>query len=385
MKEYFYKKEYKYIYLEWFSYSFAYTLIETYGTVMLYKNGVPIWLILLIYGLRFGITGFITPLFMSISSKLGIAKCNLISNFFGIISSCIIMNSNDIKQTLILFIIVMGLNGLSNPSTDALSSQYVDREHKGRFNSFFKISKILGQAMGSGLVTWGVITNNNIILFTIIIILFLMQYVFIRKIDYKPQNKANAFKSSMKYILKSNSRYKLIYALRTSHIIERQFVPLYVYIVLKDFTLFSSIIIISLLLQIITITLIGKYSDKNIVKSNNLVTIIKLIMTAIFLFAKNKITISLNKTASDNLEKVYETSIETSIQNIIKESKENNELLSTVGQMSLCFTEVIVFSILALLSKFIGERIFVVIFILSMMSTVFININIKKTNKKCNN
>ena len=189
----------------------------------------------------------------------------------------------------------------------------------------------------------------------------------------------------MKYILKSNSRYKLIYALRTSHIIERQFVPLYVYIVLKDFTLFSSIIIISLLLQIITITLIGKYSDKNIVKSNNLVTIIKLIITAIFLFAKNKITISLNKTASDNLEKVYETSIETSIQNIIKESKENNELLSTVGQMSLCFTEVIVFSILALLSKFIGERIFVVIFILSMMSTVFININIKKTNKKCNN
>ena len=174
MKEYFYKKEYKYIYLEWFSYSFAYTLIETYGTVMLYKNGVPIWLILLIYGLRFGITGFITPLFMSISSKLGIAKCNLISNFFGIISSCIIMNSNDIKQTLILFIIVMGLNGLSNPSTDALSSQYVDREHKGRFNSFFKISKILGQAMGSGLVTWGVITNNNIILFTIIIILFLI-------------------------------------------------------------------------------------------------------------------------------------------------------------------------------------------------------------------
>ena len=295
------------------------------------------------------------------------------------------MNSNDIKQTLILFIIVMGLNGLSNPSTDALSSQYVDREHKGRFNSFFKISKILGQAMGSGLVTWGVITNNNIILFTIIIILFLTQYVFIRKIDYKPQNKANAFKSSMKYILKSNSRYKLIYALRTSHIIERQFVPLYVYIVLKDFTLFSSIIIISLLLQIITITLIGKYSDKNIVKSNNLVTIIKLIITAIFLFAKNKITISLNKTASDNLEKVYETSIETSIQNIIKESKENNELLSTVGQMSLCFTEVIVFSILALLSKFIGERIFVVIFILSMMSTVFININIKKTNKKCNN
>lgn len=380
MKEYFYKKEYKYIYLEWFSYSIANTLIETYGTVMLYKNGIPIWLILLIYGLRFGITGFITPLFITLSSKLGIAKCNLISNIFGIISSCIIMNSNDINQTLILFIVVMGFNGLSNPSIDALSTQYVDKEHKGRFNSFFKISKILGQAIGSALVTWGVITNNNIILFTIMIICFLLQYIFIRKIDYKPQNKVNAFKSSMKYVLKSNSRYKLIYALRTSHIIERQFVPLYVYIVLKDFTLFSSIIIVSLLLQMITITLIGKYSDKNIAKSNNLVTTIKLIITTIFLFAKNKITISLNKTLSDNLEKVYETSIDTSIQNIIKESKESNELLSTVGQMSLCFTELIVFSVLAFLAKFIGEKIFIVIFILSIISTIFININIKKTD-----
>lgn len=385
MKEYFYKKEYKYMYLSSMSYSVAYTLIETYGTVMLYKNGIPIWLILLIYGIRFGITGFVTPLFITLSSKLGVAKCNLISNIFGIISSCIIINTTDIKQTLILFIVVMGLNGLSNPTTDALSSKYVDKAHKGRFNSFFKISKILGQAMGSTLVTWGVITSNNIILFIIIVILFLLQYAFLRKIDYRPQNKVNAFKSSMKYIFKTKSRYKFIYSLRTSQIIERQFVPLYVFILLKDFTLFSSIIIISLLLQIITITLIGKYSDKNILKSNNLVTVIKVIITTIFLFAKNKLTISLNKTLSDNLEKVYETSIETSIQNIIKESKEDNELLSTVGQMSLCFTEIIVFGILAVLSKFIGEKIFIVIFMLSIISTIFINISIKRQRNNVSN
>lgn len=238
--------------------------------------------------------------------------------------------------------------------------------------------------MGSILVTWGVITDNNIALFVIMVIFFLLQYIFIRKIDYKPQNKTNAFKASMKYLLESNSRYKVIYALRTNHIIERQFVPLYVYIVLKDFNILSSVIIISLLLQIVTISLIGKYSDKNIAKSNNLVTAMKAIITTIFLFAQNKITISLNKALSDNLEKVYETSIDTSIQNIIKESKEDNELLSTVGQMSLCFTEVIVFTILAILSKAIGEKIFIVIFVLSILSTVFININIKKQlNSKC--
>ena len=88
--------------------------------------------------------------------------------------------------------------------------------------------------------------------------------------------------------------------------------------------------------------------------------------------------ISINKTVGDNLEKVYETSIQTSIQNIIKESKEDNDLLSAVGQMSLCFTEVIVLAVLSIISKFIGENIFYLIFILSIVSTIAINLEITK-------
>src|SRR5699024_998206 len=92
---------------------------------------------------------------------------------------------------------------------------------------------------------------------------------------------------------------------------------------------------------------------------------------------KNKVTIAFNKVLNDNFEKVYETSINTSIQNIIKESKEDNDLLSAVGQMSLCFTEVIVFALLAIISSFIEEKVFIIIFILSIISSIFININIK--------
>ena len=377
MKEYFYKPEYKYMYLANVSYSFANALSETFGTVMLYKSGIPIWLILLIYGLRFGITGLLTPLFVSISSRFGIAKCILISNIFSIISAYMMIDGTNIYKNIVIFILAMGFMGLSNPSTDSLSSRYVETEHRGRYNSLINISKIIAVALASGLVAWGVISDNNIILFTIIAIFFLLQYIFIRKIDYKVENKTNAFKASMKYIIKSKSRYKMIYALRTSHIIERQFIPLYLFIAVKDFSVFSSIIIISLLLQIITVSLIGKYTDKNIVKANSLVTIIKVIITSVFLFAKNKVTIAFNKVLNDNFEKVYETSINTSIQNIIKESKEDNDLLSTVGQMSLCFTEVIVFPLLAIISSFIGEKVFIIIFILSILSSIFININIK--------
>lgn len=384
MKEYFYKKEYKYIYLSTISYSLANALIGTFGTVMLYKSGIPIWLILLVYGLRFGITGFVTPLFVTISSKLGIAKCILISNIFSIISAYMMLDGANLYQNIVIFIVAMGFMGLSNPSNDALSSKYVDREHRGRYNSFIYISKILGTALASCLVAWGVITDSNIILFSMIFIFFMLQYIFIRKIDYKVDNKTNAFKATIKYLFRSKSRYKIIYALTTNQIIERQFASLYLYIVLKDFSVFSSIIIVSLLLQIVTITLIGKYSDKNLSKSNNLVTVMKATITGIYLLARNKIIISLNNMLSNNFQKVYETSIQTSIQNMIKESKEDNNLLSAVGQMSLCFTEVAVFLILAIVSKFIGEKIFYIIFILSIISTIGINLTIKKEQMENN-
>lgn len=380
MKEYFYKKEYKYMYLSIFFYNFANALSETFGTVMLYKAGLPIYLILLIYGIRFLIMGLITPAFVTISSKMGIAKCILISNLFNIIYAYFILVNQNLSANIIIFIIVMGLNGLSNPSSDALSSKYVESEHRGRFNSFYSISKILGTVLASCLVAWGVIINKTLILFVVLTVFFLLQYLTILKIDYKPEKKSSVFKSSIKYLIHSKNKYKLIYALKTNHIIERQFVPLYLYLLLQDFKAFSLVTIVSLLFQVITIIFIGKYTDKNIKKSNNLVTIIKSCITLIYIFVKDKFIISINKAVSDNVSKVYDTSIQTSIQNIIKESKEDNDLLSSVGQMSLCFTEVIVFLILAFLSSFIGENVFIIIFVLSIISTIFINVNIKKNN-----
>ena len=381
MQEYFYKREYKYMYLSIFSYNFANALSETFGTVMLYKAGLPIYIILLIYGIRFLIMGLITPLFVTISNKVGVAKCVLISNIFNIIYSYFLLINRNLTANIVIFVIAMGLNGLSNPSSDALSSKYVETNHRGRFNSLYSISKILGTVLASCLVAWGVISNSTFILFIILSVFFIFQYLLIQKIDYKPERKSSVFKASIKYLINSKSKYKIIYALRTNHIIERQFVPLYLYLILKDFKAFSVVTIVSLLFQVITIIFIGKYTDKNIKKSNNLVTVIKTSITLIYLFIKNKFIISVNKTVSDNVSKVYETSIQTSIQNIIKESKEDNDLLSSVGQMSLCFTEVIIFTILAILAKFIGQGIFYVIFILSIISTIVINFEVQKENK----
>lgn len=103
-----------------------------------------------------------------------------------------------------------------------------------------------------------------------------------------------------------------------------------------------------------------------------------MLITSVFLFAKNKLFISFNKMLSDNFEKVYETTVQTSLQNKIKSSQEDNSILSTVGQMSLCFTELFVFLGLSVISYFVDMNVFYVIFVLSIFSTLGINLLIRK-------
>lgn len=378
MKEYFYKRQYICLYLAKFSNSIGKSLIDIFGTVMLYKNGMSIALILFVYGIRFGIMGALSPLFLKISTKKGVASCALIANIFLIITSYMLLFGK--INNIILLVIVMGIPGaLSNPIANAIANRYVESCHKGKYNSAMNITKILGTAVASMIVTWGVTSNNQLITFIIIVIFFLLEYIFTGLIDYKPEEKEkSAFKETLNYIFKKKDELKIIYSLRTFQIVERFFVPLYLYLALKDLILFTTVIVVSLTVQIFVILLTGKSSDKNRKKTNSVISFIRMIGSAIFLIIKNKWIISLNKTVYDNLGMVYETTFITSIQEIIKDSERNNELLSTICEMSLCFTEIIVFSILAILSIWLKEKIFVIMFLSTIISIYIMNRKINK-------
>ena len=111
-------------------------------------------------------------------------------------------------------------------------------------------------------------------------------------------------------------------------------------------------------------------------------TAIRAIITLIYLFIRNKLAIAFNKTLSDNFQKVYETTLQTSTQNMIKKDKQDNSVLSTVGQMCLCFTELAVFLVLAFICYFIEEQVFYVIFLLSIVSSLSIDWVITKENQR---
>ena len=93
---------------------------------------------------------------------------------------------------------------------------------------------------------------------------FLLDYLFTGLIDYKPVQKEKAvFKETLKYIFKTKDGLKAIYALRTFQIVEKFFVPLYLYLALKDLVLFTTVVVISLSIQVFMVIIIVNLSEKN--------------------------------------------------------------------------------------------------------------------------
>lgn len=114
-------------------------------------------------------------------------------------------------------------------------------------------------------------------------------------------------------------------------------------------------------------------------KTNNIISIIKIIITGIFIIVKDKFIISANKMIYDNAQKMYEISYNASQQTIIKESKLDNDKLSTLTEMWLCATEVMILVILSIIALYIKEKVFIFIFVLEILAVLY-NKKIVKDN-----
>ncbi len=370
MKEYLYKREYLYLYLSKFSFEFANALIDLFGVVMMYKSGMSISLILFLYGIRFGMMGLLSPLFIKVASKYGVAFCRLLANICRVITSYMLITGN---YNLTIFILTMALAGaLSNPIENAISAKYIDEKYRGKYNGIRNIISAVAIALATALITIGVISNNNIYTIIFVAIGFGLQVYFQRKIDYKPEQKSKEkYIDILKDVVKVKSPAKKISIVKSFDIVERFFVPLYIYLALNDFVAFSTVMIISLTIKSIVLFISGSYADKNMIKTNGVISILKAIVSGIFLIIKNKVIISINNMVYDNVKKMYETTYTTALQTVIKDSDVDNDKLATLAEMWLCFTELIELTILAIVAIYIKEKVFILLFVFEILAIFY--------------
>lgn len=386
MEKYFKNKNYRMLYCDSFFRTFANSIYAVFTPVILYKSGVNISMIIFIYMIQFLVMGLFSPLAGTLSKRIGIANTKLISYILKSISMLLVLNVDINIFNYLEIAIIYGLSGAANnPINTYIPSKIVSEDFRGRFNSCTYILRSFSSIVGYVFAGVFLIKDNNFIIAVTVTICYIIAYIALLNLDKNKfvYNINNSFKESYKYLMQKNEnkRMKIVSGLRSFIIIERLItVPLYLYISLMDLKTFTSLYIISTVVELLSLFITGKKLDKNQTTTFNCISFIKGIITAIFLFAKNTYTLMINQSAYKLIDNVYDSLYSALSQGKVETDKKDTMLLSIVHEMCLCFFEFVILLIFLIISTVNIDFTFKAMFIGSLWA-LFVNaLLIKKWN-----
>lgn len=383
MKKYFNNKNYRMLYYDSFFKTFANGIYSVFTPVILYKSGVSITMIIFIYMIQFLTMGLFTPLAGTLSKKIGLANTKLLSYILKSISMFLVLN---VEKNIIHYLeiaIIYGFSGAANnPLNTYIPSKIVKENFRGRFNSFTYILRCFSNIIGYILAGIFLIKDNNLAIIILVTFSYLIAYLALLNLDKSNLSYEikSSFKESYKYLFNKNENKSLkkVSGLRSFIILERLIaVPLYLYISIMDLKTFTSLYVISTIIELLSLFISGNTFDKDKQRTFNIISIIKGLITAIFIFAKNTYILMINQSLYKLVDNVYDSSYSALSQSKVETDKKDTMLLSMIHEMCLCFYEFIVLLILMLISLINVNFTFKVMFIGSII-ILFINARLVK-------
>lgn len=383
MKQYFNNKNYRMLYYDSFFKTFANGIYSVFTPVILYKSGVSITMIIFIYMIQFLTMGLFTPLAGTLSKKIGLANTRLLSYILKSISMFLVLN---VEKNIIHYLgiaIIYGFSGAANnPLNTYIPSKIVKENFRGRFNSFTYILRCFSSIIGYILAGIFLIKGNNLAIIILVTFSYLIAYLALLNLDKSNLSYEikSSFKESYKYLFNKNENKSLkkVSGLRSFIILERLIaVPLYLYISIMDLKTFTSLYVISTIIELLSLFISGNTFDKDKQRTFNIISIIKGLITAIFIFAKNTYILMINQSLYKLVDNVYDSSYSALSQSKVETDKKDTMLLSMIHEMCLCFYEFIVLLILMLISLINVNFTFKVMFIGSII-ILFINARLVK-------
>lgn len=383
MKQYFNNKNYRMLYYDSFFKTFANGIYSVFTPVILYKSGVSITMIIFIYMIQFLTMGLFTPLAGTLSKKIGLANTKLLSYILKSISMFLVLN---VEKNIIHYLgiaIIYGFSGAANnPLNTYIPSKIVKENFRGRFNSFTYILRCFSSIIGYILAGIFLIKDNNLAIIILVTFSYLIAYLALLNLDKSNLSYEikSSFKESYKYLFNKNENKSLkkVSGLRSFIILERLIaVPLYLYISIMNLKTFTSLYVISTIIELLSLFISGNTFDKDKQRTFNIISIIKGLITAIFIFAKNTYILMINQSLYKLVDNVYDSSYSALSQSKVETDKKDTMLLSMIHEMCLCFYEFIVLLILMLISLININFTFKVMFIGSII-ILFINARLVK-------
>ena len=387
MEKYFSNKNYRMLYYDSFFKTFANSIYSVFTPVILYKAGVSITMIIFIFMIQFLVMGIFSPLAATMSKKIGAANTKFLSYILRSISLLLVLMVNTNIYYYLAISIIQGLSGAANnPLNTYIPSKIVNEKFRGRFNSCSYILRCFSSIVGYVFAGTFLIKDNNLVIVLTVFISYLLAYIALAQIDKnKLQYKVREpFKESYKYLFhkSENTKLKLVSGLRGFIIIERLIaVPLYLYISLNNLKTFTSLYILSTIIELLSLFITGEKLDKNHEKTFNIISIIKGITTTIFLFAKNVYVLMINQSVYKLVDDVYDSSNCELQQSKVENDKKDTILLSNKHEMSLCFYEFVILLGFLIISVVNVDATFKFMFLGSLWVVFFNAILVKKWNK----
>ena len=386
MKQYFNNKNYRMLYYDSFFKTFANGIYSVFTPVILYKSGVSITMIIFIYMIQFLTMGLFTPLAGTLSKKIGLANTKLLSYILKSISMFLVLN---VEKNIIHYLgiaIIYGFSGAANnPLNTYIPSKIVKENFRGRFNSFTYILRCFSSIIGYILAGIFLIKDNNLAIIILVTFSYLIAYLALLNLDKSNLSYEikSSFKESYKYLFNKNENKSLkkVSGLRSFIILERLIaVPLYLYISIMDLKTFTSLYVISTIIELLSLFISGNTFGKDKQRTFNIISIIKGLITAIFIFAKNTYILMINQSLYKLVDNVYDSSYSALSQSKVETDKKDTMLLSMIHEMCLCFYEFIVLFILMLISLINVNFTFKVMFIGSIIILFITARLVKKWN-----
>lgn len=383
MNQYLNNKNYRMLYYDSFFKTFADGIYSVFTPVILYKSGVSITMIIFIYMIQFLTMGLFTPLSGTISKKIGVANTKLLSYILKSISIFLVLN---VEKNIIYYLAIATIYGFSgaanNPLNTYIPSKIVKENFRGRFNSFTYILRCFSSIIGYILAGIFLIKGNNLAIIISVTFSYLIAYLTLLNLDKSNFNYEikSSFKESYKYLFNKNENKSLkkVSGLRSFIILERLIaVPLYLYISIMDLKTFTSLYVISTIIELLSLFISGNNYDKDKQRTFSIISIIKSLITAIFIFAKNTYILMINQSLYKLVDNVYDSSYSALSQSKVETDKKDTMLLSIIHEMCLCFYEFIVLLVLMMISLINVNFTFKVMFIGSII-VLYINAKLVK-------
>ncbi|MCT4617188.1 MAG: MFS transporter [Candidatus Gracilibacteria bacterium] len=369
--DYFEDKNYLILYSFNFLYNFASSIVTFFTGAFFYSLGMPLHFILLFFGLEFGLRGILSPLGPSLATKLGVTKAIILANIAYVLYFVFIgLSEVSLALGFSAFIFHSFARGLQLPIVEGLQSKLINNHNRGKQQSLMLILKstagLVGIAFGSYVLDS---LSYNVIVISVSIALFLSTIPFLFLKDFSFGENYN-YKDSYKYLVGDEFRDNLLplsgFALTIiAHI---SFIPLFIYSRVQDFSSFGIIMFIIFFAKALFLFLFGRLVDKKgsekVNKSTGLLNQIGNL--SLMIFIANPFSLTLANIYTQITRDLFFSSSQVRQYN---KAKKLSFLFMTGVQMILCFVEIIALSLFALLAFFIGDNIFYIIFLSSILGS----------------